>query len=262
MTEPQAGFDLRLRDTQAVMWVLSLGLPCKNEINPFYLWSAPMTLKLCGFAVSNYYNKLKIQLLEKGVSFEEELVWVKPVDPTTLLRSPMGKVPFLDTPQGCISESTVCAEYIEQAYPHHPLMPTDPFEAAKVREIIAYIELHLELVARELYPQVFFGGKVDEATQARVRQQLSKGVEGLTKLVKFSPYVAGDTFTLADCSAIVNLPLISMASKAMYGEDFLAHLPVKHYTQQMAERASVQKVNADRKVCIALMAERSGSKTS
>ena len=54
-----------------------------------------MTLKLCGFAVSNYYNKLKIQLLEKAVPFEEELVWVGPAEPATWSRSPMGKVPFL-----------------------------------------------------------------------------------------------------------------------------------------------------------------------
>ena len=53
-----------------------------------------MPLKLCGFSVSNYYNKLKIQLLENGVSFEEELVWVNPVDPDTYRRSPMGKSPF------------------------------------------------------------------------------------------------------------------------------------------------------------------------
>lgn len=221
-----------------------------------------MTLKLCGFAVSNYYNKLKIQLLEKAVPFEEELVWLKPLDPSTLLRSPMGKVPFLETPHGCISESAVCAEYIEQAYPHHPLMPADPFEAAKVREIITYLELHVELVARELYPQAFFGGTVSETTQTRVRKQLARGVEGLSKLVKFSPYVAGDTFTLADCSAIVNLPLVSMVSKAVYGEDMLAHLPVKAYNQQMAERASVQHVNADRKACMALMAERAASNPS
>ncbi|PUE61186.1 glutathione S-transferase [Limnohabitans sp. Rim8] len=221
-----------------------------------------MTLKLCGFAVSNYYNKLKIQLLEKAVPFEEELVWLKPLESSTLLRSPMGKVPFLETPHGCISESAVCAEYIEQAYPHHPLMPAEPFEAAKVREIITYLELHVELVARELYPQAFFGGAVDEATQTRVRKQLAKGVEGLSKLVKFSPYIAGDMFTLADCSAIVNLPLVSMASKAVYGEDMLAHLPVKAYNQQMAERASVQHVNADRKACMALMAERAASKAN
>jgi glutathione S-transferase len=215
-----------------------------------------MTLKLCGFSVSNYYNKLKIQLLEKGVAFEEDLVWVNPVDPATLLRSPMGKVPFLETPEGCITESAVCAEYIEQAYPQHPLLPTDPMAAAKVRELITYLELHIELVARELYPQAFFGGKVSEATQERVRKQLAKGVEGFTKLAKFSPFVAGDTFTLADCSAIVHLPLASMASKLVLGEDLLAGLPVKEYGKQMAERASVQKVNADRKEGSALMAER------
>ena len=93
-----------------------------------------------------------------------------------------------------------------------------------------------------------------------MRKRLAKGIEGLSQLLKFAPYVAGSTFTLADCSAIVNLPLVSMASKAVYGEDLLAHLPVKAYTQQMAERASVQKVNADRKACMALMAERAASK--
>jgi len=145
-----------------------------------------MTLKLCGFAVSNYYNKLKIQLLEKAVPFEEELVWVNPIEPATYHRSPMGKVPFLDTPQGCISESAVCAEYIEQAYPHHPLMPIDPFEAAKVREIITYLELHVELVARELYPMAFFGGKVDEAVQTRVRShcEFAFGVDGIQGRVR------------------------------------------------------------------------------
>ena len=79
-------------------------------------------------------------------------------------------------------------------------------------------------------------------------------------MLKLSPYVAGDAFTLADCSAIVNLPLASMASKAVYGEDMLAHLPVKAYIQQMAERASVQKVNTDRKACMALMAQRMAKK--
>ena len=215
-----------------------------------------MTLKLCGFSVSNYYNKLKIQLLEKGVAFEEDLVWVNPIDPATLVRSPMGKVPFLETPQGCITESAVCAEYIEQAYPQHPLLPADPMAAAKVRELITYLELHIELVARELYPQAFFGGKVSEGTQERVRKQLTKGVEGFAKLAKFSPYVAGDTFTLADCSAIVHLPVASLASKLVLGEDLLAGLPVKDYGKQMAERASVQKVNADRKEGTELMAAR------
>ncbi len=215
-----------------------------------------MTLKLCGFTVSNYYNKLKIQMLEKNVSFDEELVWVNPVEPATLERSPMGKIPFLETPHGTLTESAVCAEYIEQAYPNHPLLPTDPFAAAKVKELIVYIELHIELVARELYPQAFFGGKVSEATQDRVRKQLMKSIAAFSRLAKFSPYVAGDQFTLADCAAIVHLPLASIATKSVLGEDLLAALPVKEYGKQMAERASVQKVNADRKVGSELMAAR------
>lgn len=37
-------------------------------------------LKLCGFAASNYYNKVKLALLEKGVPFEEVLAWVGETD--------------------------------------------------------------------------------------------------------------------------------------------------------------------------------------
>ena len=68
-----------------------------------------MTLKLCGFAASNYYNKVKLQLLEKDVAFEEELVYTGSTHPKLMARSPMGKVPFIDTPGGAISESTACA---------------------------------------------------------------------------------------------------------------------------------------------------------
>jgi glutathione S-transferase len=207
-----------------------------------------MALKLCGFSVSNYYSKLKLQLLEKQVPFDEELVWVGNTHPKLMDRSPMGKVPFLQTDHGCISESVVCAEYIEQAYPQHPLLPSDPLAAAKVRELIMVLELHLELVARELYVQAFFGGKVSEERLAFVRKQLPKGVAALAKLAVFKPYVAGEQFTLADCAAAVHLPLIASACKRVLGEDLLAALPVKAYMEQIDARPTMARVNADRKV--------------
>lgn len=206
-----------------------------------------MTIKLCGFSASNYYNKIKLQLLEKGVVFEEELVWVGNAHATLLERSPMGKVPFLDTRDGPISESMACAEYIEAAYPQNKLLPADPYAAAKVRELIIYSELHLELVARELYAEAFFGGKVSDGTKERAHKLLVKGVAGFAKLAKFAPFVAGPQFTLADCAAVVHLPLVASASKIIYGEDVLAALPVKDYIRAMGERASVRTVNADRK---------------
>ena len=206
-----------------------------------------MTLKLCGFSASNYYNKIKIQLLEKKVLFEEELIWTGDAQARLVDRSPLGKVPFLDTPAGPISESMACAEYLEAAYPEHPLLPADPYEAAKVRELVIYSELHLELVARQLYPEAFFGGKVSDGTKERTRQLLLKGIAGFAKLAKFAPFVAGSQFTLADCAAIVHLPLVSSASKIIYGEDMLAMLPVRDYIRAMNERPTVQAVNVDRK---------------
>jgi glutathione S-transferase len=220
-----------------------------------------MTLKLCGFAASNYYNKIKLQLMEQGVSFEEELVWTGNAHPKLVDRSPMGKVPFLETPHGCISESMACAEYIEQQYPQPPLLPSDAYAAGKVREIIVYLELHIELVARELYPQAFFGGEVSDVTKERVRKQLTKNVAAFAKLAKFSPYVAGDSFTLADCAAVFHLPLAVMACKSVLGEDLFAELPVKAYTQHLSDNPNMKKVQVERKAnSEVMMALRSGKK--
>lgn len=204
-------------------------------------------LKLCGFAGSNYYNKVKLALLEKGVEFQEDLVWTDR-SPELLARSPLGKVPFFETEQGTICESQVMMEYVEAAFPQKPLLPADPFAAAKVRELVTFMELHLELVARELYAEAFFGGKVSDEVKERTQKLLKRNVKAFAKLAKFSPFIAGAEFSMADCAALVHLPLVSMASKTMYGEDVLADLPVRDYVKMLGERPTVQRVNADRKV--------------
>ncbi len=210
-------------------------------------------LTLCGFAASNYYNKVKIALLEKGVNFQEELVWVGQAD---LAASPLGKIPYLKTERGTLCESTVMLEYIEAAHPSPALLPADPFAAAKVREVLRFIELHLELVARNLYPEAFFGGKVSDSVKEKVGEQLNKNSAAFAQLARFAPYVAGDSFSLADCAAIVHLPLVSSASKIIYGKDCLGDLPVRDYLKQMGERVSVQRVNTDRKANTELMMAR------
>ena len=210
-------------------------------------------LKLCGFAASNYHNKVKFALLEKGVPFEEEIAWVGETDPVA---SPLGKVPYLKTENGVMCESAVMLEYIEQRYPQHPLLPADPFAASKVRELALFLDLHLELVARNLYPEAFFGGKVSDLVKEKVGAQLEKNVAAFAKLVKFAPFVAGDTLTLADCAAVTHLPLVASATKIIYGKDVLADLPAREYLKMMGERPHMQTINADRKANLALMMAR------
>ncbi|MGB8857130.1 MAG: glutathione S-transferase N-terminal domain-containing protein, partial [Burkholderiales bacterium] len=59
-------------------------------------------LKLCGFSASNYYNKVKLALLEKNIPFAEELVWPSK-DEALFKRSPIGKIPFIEVEGGAIS---------------------------------------------------------------------------------------------------------------------------------------------------------------
>jgi glutathione S-transferase len=206
-------------------------------------------ITLCGFSLSNYFNKVKMVLLEKGIPFVEERVMTKSKDEAVLSCTPLGKIPFIRTDKGALCESQVIVEYLDALSPNNPLTPADPWEAAKVRELVTFIELHLELVARELYGQAFFGGTVGEADQARIRKLLHKHIAGFKRLAKFSPYIAGDTFTQADCAAYASLPGVAMASKAVFGEDLLAAAGIdwKGYLKLIGERPSAQKVAADRK---------------
>lgn len=211
-------------------------------------------LTLCGFPLSNYYNKVKMVLLEKSLPFEEQRVPTGSTDEAVLGCSPLGKVPFLRTEHGPLCESQVIVDYLEAAYPEPPLLPADPYAAAKVREISAFVELHLELVARELYAQAFFGGQVGEEVKAGVRKRLVRHVAGSRRLAKFSPYIAGDRFTQADCAAFVSLPLVGMASRIVLGEDLLAAggIDWRSYVKLVGERASAQRVGADRKEAVGL----------
>jgi len=211
-------------------------------------------LKLCGFHISNYHNKVRIALMEKGVPFEDDPGCKPSQDAAFLARSPMGKVPFLELDGRTLAESQVICEYLEDAYPQKPLYPRDALERARVRELIAFLELHVELVARRLYGQVFFGKTVSEEARQSVEKDLAKGIRAFKALAKFDPYAAGSELTLADCAAFVHLPLVSLATRLAYGRDFLDDLPqVKPYLKMLGERPAFRKVNDDRKAAQAAM---------
>jgi glutathione S-transferase len=209
-------------------------------------------LVLCGLPISNYYNKVKLALLEKGIAFEEEhlgMAGVGAKSEEALRDSPLGKIPFIRTAEGPLCESQAIVEYLEAGWPEPPLLPKEPYAAAKVRELITFVDLHLELVARELYPKAFFGGSLGADDAARVKTLLTRNIAAFKRLARFDPYVAGAQFTLADCAAWASLPVVAMATKAIYGEDLLAAggVEIKGYQRFVGERPSAQRVTADRK---------------
>jgi glutathione S-transferase len=124
-------------------------------------------LKLCGFAASNYHNKVKLALLEKGVPFEEVLAWIGETDRAASPHRQGALRPHRRRPadQRIDHPPRIRGSH---RYPAKPAAarraPTRP---PSVRELLRYIELHLELVARNLYPEAFFGGQVSDGPESQ-----------------------------------------------------------------------------------------------
>jgi len=209
-------------------------------------------IRLCGFRISNYHNKVRIALLEKGIPFEEDSEIHPSQKDEYLLKSPMGKVPYLEVDGTRIRESGVIMEYLEDAYPQKPLLPKDPLERARVRELVIFLELHLELVVRRLYGGLFFGGSFSDETKQQVEKGVAKGTRALKAVAKFEPFIAGNALSIADCAAFVHLPLVSLVTKNAFGRDFLEDIPqVKPYLKMLGERPAFARVSDDRKAATA-----------
>lgn len=204
-------------------------------------------ISLCGFGVSNYYNKLKLALLEKGVPYRERTVYPWQRDDFWQC-SPIGKIPFVETDEGDLSESQVILDYLEDRYPDRPLYPADAFARAKCRELIQHLELNCEWVARRLYAQSFFGGTVSDETRREARVRLVLGLQGVARLSPFTEFALGDTLTAADCAAYVHLTMIDLTARAVFSEDLVdQHLPgFAAYMARMRTRPHVQRMESER----------------
>lgn len=203
-------------------------------------------LKLHGFAVSNYYNMVKLALLEKGLPFEEMLFFGGQA-PQALAVSPRGKVPVLETEQGFLSETGVILDYIEQTQPGKALLPADAFGQAKVRELLREVELYIELPARTCYAEAFFGAAVEPLIKERARADLLAGFATLKRNGKFAPYLAGEQLTIADLMFCFSVDLAALVGKKVLNIDFLEDFPqARALLDKLRENPHMARIVADK----------------
>jgi glutathione S-transferase len=183
-----------------------------------------MMLKLHGFPVSNYTNMVELALREKGVPFAYVLA-TPAQTPEFLAKSPRGKIPVLETPQGFISETDVILEYLEETCPGRPLLPADPYARAQVRSLMQECELYLDQPARWCFGEAFFGATLPEAIKTKAREELVLGAATLERTGRFTPFVAGDTFTLADIVFLYTVELANTVTQRVFQFDVLSNLP-------------------------------------
>ncbi|MFP6837512.1 MAG: glutathione S-transferase [Pseudomonadales bacterium] len=201
-------------------------------------------IKLHGIGGSNYYSLAKACVLEKGMAFEE--VTAPPSqDEGYLVKSPMGKVPCIETESGFISETFAIADYLDQIQPEKPLLPAQPFARAKAIELCRHLELDVELVARRCLPAAFFGAGVSDEVKASTAKDLKRGMKAVTRLIVCDPYIAGHEFCLADIYTFYVFGLSSAIVQKIFNEDLLEDLPqVKTLIGKLANRDCIAEVEA------------------
>ena len=158
-------------------------------------------LKLYDYPESPFCQKTRIVLAEKDLSFE-----VVPVDlkageqkrPEFLKLNPFGKVPVLIDDEMILYDSTIINEYLEDEYPHPPLLPPDSSARARVRTFEDYADNAFipvtGIIMNELRKPE---GERDAEKLAKARQQVRNMLAVIDGSLAGRSWLAG-TFSFAD----------------------------------------------------------------
>src|SRR5215475_5168365 len=165
-------------------------------------------IRLYDFPQSPYCQKVRLVLAEKDLSYEKtfvDLMKNEQKSPEFLRLNPYGKVPVLIDDGEAIYDSTVINEYLEDEYPHPPLMPEASGERARVRMFEDFADNSFTaqggLLAAELRKPA---DQVDQERVQRYRADLVRVLEFLERQLEGKEYVAGE-FSLADLAFVPRL---------------------------------------------------------
>lgn len=136
-------------------------------------------------------HRVRLLLAAKGVSYER--VMVEPGRPPEDLidLNPYGDTPTLVDRELTLYDTTVICEYLDERYPHPPLMPIDPLSRARLRLAAVRIE-------RDWLPEVDTiraGGRPADAARKRLREQMLASLP----LFKAAKFFLNPEMSLADC---------------------------------------------------------------
>lgn len=212
-------------------------------------------MKLHGMALSNYFNMAKHAVLAKGIACE--FVATRPSQaPDFLAKSPMGKVPLLETGHGFLSETDAILDYLDESEGGMRLFPQEPFARAKVRQLMKVQELYVETPAHNLIGAIF-GREVPQYMRDASQPDLHKGLAALARLTQFKPWIAGAELSAADIFVFYSFVLSNRITKTVYGWDMLHEVPgLAEWFRRFGELPLTQHVIADYEAASAARAAR------
>ena len=139
-----------------------------------------------------YSHQVKIVLAEKGVAYETENIEPGDISEDLLELNPTGSLPTLVDRELVLFNSRIIMEYLDERFPHPPLMPVYPVARAQCRLLMQRIE-------NDLYP--LFAKAKDETHQesAAAKKQLREELLAIAPVFSQYTYFMSDEFSLVDC---------------------------------------------------------------
>jgi glutathione S-transferase len=165
-------------------------------------------IKLYDFPQSPYCQKVRLVLAEKDLSYEKNFIDLTKNEQRAsefLRLNPYGKVPVLVDEDEVIYDSTIINEYLDDEYPHPPLLPEDSGARARVRTLEDFADNSFTAQAGLLVAELRKpSDQVDQERVQRYRADLGRVLEFIERHLDGKEYMGG-VFSLADLAFVPRL---------------------------------------------------------
>lgn len=139
-----------------------------------------------------YCHRVRMVLAEKKINIDVVDVDAEDLPPEVLDANPYGTVPTLVDRDLVLYESQIVMEYLDERFPHPPLLPVDPVARANAR-------LFMHRIDRDWYSLMGQIARGDDAAAAKARDELRDGLASAAPIFGASPFFMSDEFSLVDC---------------------------------------------------------------
>jgi len=161
-------------------------------------------MELFDYFRSSAAYRVRIVLNLKSIPYTQTPVNLLTADHKSadyLALNPQGLVPTLKLDDGrLLTQSTAILEYLETAYPETPLLPVDPYDAAKIRGWCSLIACDIHPVNNLRVLKYLTGtlGVSEEDKLTWYHHWIREGFDALEQQIDAAPFMAGEAITLAD----------------------------------------------------------------
>ncbi|MCZ6868550.1 MAG: stringent starvation protein A [Gammaproteobacteria bacterium] len=180
----------------------------------------------------HYSHRVRMVLAEKGVAVEIVDADGRNLPEDVAELNPYQTLPTLLDRELVLYESTVIMEYLDERFPHPPLLPVYPVARAQSRLMMHRIRKdwcgRLDLL---------MAGKGRETTLEKARKELRESLLAVSPIFAEKPFFMSEEFTLVDCCVA---PILWRLPEAGIEMPDRQTRPLKRYMQRIFERDTFQ----------------------